>query len=150
MNENEAERLDVLERQTQKIAVKISRRSPVSPGPIYRALLLHSAENVEAAIAQACTEGADPNSFSNYLEEKVATAPAGIESVAGDLHAPVLPKRRLPPHIERAARAAWRAGYVAAEYDRRHPGEKGLDDDAGLDVFLCSLQQDADRAQRAT
>ncbi len=57
--------------------------------------------------------------------------------------------RRLPSHVERAARKAWRAGYEAAEYDRRHPSEPKHNDDAGLDAFLCSIQADAEEAVRA-
>lgn len=48
-------------------AQDISRRTPVALPPIYRALLHHSAEEVEAAIQTALCSGVDPRSFPVYL-----------------------------------------------------------------------------------
>lgn len=72
--------------------------------------------------------------------------PAGLEKFVR--------RRRLPPHIERAARRAWHRGFDSAVHERHHPPGSPMyhkvDDDDGVDAFLMSLKVDADAARRSS
>ncbi|KKK68186.1 hypothetical protein LCGC14_2946590, partial [marine sediment metagenome] len=140
----------------RKCAEEIARRTPVGADPIYRELLRHSAEEVEAAIGKASAAGVDPSSFPVYLTERVGAATrramAGPEIPHNEAGVPIMPDatppRRLPPCVDRAARWVYVAGHkdgVMCEFD----GNYDCDDDRGIQVFVESLQHDGEEAVRA-
>ncbi len=147
-----------INRQTRKVAVEIAKRTPVGVAPIYRALLYHSAEEVEAAIAAAASAGVDPSSFPVYLPDRARWAAtdramAGPEIPENECGMPIMVKncqcvpvpvpRRLPSHIERAARRTYTVGYQDGAAGLGHVGR------SGVDAFRESLERDAEAALAA-
>ena len=140
-------------RRMRKLAAEISRRTPVSAPPIYRALFDHSAEEVEAAINLASRQGVDPAHFAEFLDllpDYTATrrAMAGPEIPHNEAGVPIMPDatppRRLPSCVDRAARKAYTVGYQDAAWHRDH------DDRHGIKAFRESLRRDGEGAQAAT
>ncbi len=156
---NEAE----LDQRIREVAVAISRRTPVRPFEIYEALLHHSAEEVEAAIAEAVKAGVDPSSFQVYLTEPALGAAtrramAGPEIPHNEAGVPIMAgvtvidamnsaptfdvsPRPLSSHLERAARKAYAAGHRdGTTCNLEHGKRVGCSDDRGVEAFRESLR----------